>query len=269
MAKAQTPSAAGPSSTPAVTPAALPAPAGAAAGRPATCSIPPGMARFDRSLPRLAARIVAGKPIRIVAIGSSSTFGAGASTPAASYPSQLEIELHKHFPGHAITVINRGVNGEEVPDMLARFASGVIAEKPDLVIWQVGTNSVLRDHPLQPHVSLLHGGIEQIKATGADIVLVDPQFAPRVIAKANAAAMVELIATIAKEEKVPLFQRFVLMRHWYEVDRLPFDAFLSPDELHMNDWSYACVARLLAAAIAEAAQRPTETASAPAPRASR
>ena len=32
--------------------------------------------------------------------------------------------------------------------MLARLQADVIDEKPDLVIWQLGTNSVLRDHPL-------------------------------------------------------------------------------------------------------------------------
>ena len=32
--------------------------------------------------------------------------------------------------------------------MLARFDRDVFAEKPDLVMWQVGSNSVLRDHPL-------------------------------------------------------------------------------------------------------------------------
>jgi hypothetical protein len=46
------------------------------------------------------------------------------------------------------------------------------------------------------------------------------------------------------------------MRHWREVADIPFQAFLSPDELHMNDWSYACVAKLLAGAIADAATRP-------------
>ena len=46
-----------------------------------------------------------------------------------------------------ITVLNRGVNGEETDNMMARFASGVIAAHPQLVLWQVGTNSVLRDRP--------------------------------------------------------------------------------------------------------------------------
>ena len=37
--------------------------------------------------------------------------------------------------------------------MLARLDSAVIAEKPDLVLWQVGTNSVLRDKALLPHAT--------------------------------------------------------------------------------------------------------------------
>ena len=48
------------------------------------------------------------------------------------------------------------------------------------------------------------------------------------------------------------------MRRWREIHNIPFEAFLSPDGLHMNDWSYACIAKCLAAAIAEAATRPTE-----------
>ena len=52
------------------------------------------------------------------------------------------------------------------------------------------------------------------------------------------------------------------MRNWHDVQHLSFDAFVSPDQLHMNDWSYACVAKLLAAAIAEAATRPVASAAA-------
>jgi acyl-CoA thioesterase-1 len=45
---------------------------------------------------------------------------------------------------------------------------------------------------------------------------------------------------------------------------MPFDVFLSPDELHMNDFSYACIARGLGSAITEALTRPVATASRPA-----
>jgi acyl-CoA thioesterase-1 len=87
----------------------------------------------------VAQRLADVESVKIIAIGSSSTAGAGASSRAFSYPSRLEVELRTRFPRASITVINRGVGGEEAPQMLARFARGVIAEKPDLVLWQVGS----------------------------------------------------------------------------------------------------------------------------------
>jgi lysophospholipase L1-like esterase len=206
-------------------------------------------------------RLAHGQPLTIVAIGSSSTAGAGASSPDATYPSRLAVELRARFPGREITVLNRGVNGEETNNMMARFAADVLAAHPQLVLWQIGTNSVLRDHPLNPHAVQLHDGIEQLKEAGADVVLIDPQFAPAVLAKAETQGMVEQIALAAKEENVDLFQRFAVMRDWHDVQRLSFDIFVSPDHLHMNDWGYACVAKLLGGAIAEAATRPIAAAS--------
>jgi acyl-CoA thioesterase I len=255
--------AAAPVSVPLVAPVALPPTTPAPIAAAPKCNALADQARLDRPLPRTAIRLAGGQPIKIVAIGSSSTYGAGASSPAASYPSQLQIELRKHFPGQEFTVLNRGVNGEEAVDMLTRFETQVIAEQPHLVLWQVGTNSVLRDRPLDARGTLLHEGIARLKAIRADIVLIDPQFAPKVIAKPTADAMVALLAKVANEEKVDLFHRFDMMHRWYEAEHLPFDAFVSADGLHMNDWSYSCLAKSLGVAIAEAATRPTETASAP------
>jgi lysophospholipase L1-like esterase len=221
------------------------------------CRAPANVAKLDAPLARFARRLADHEPIKIVAIGSSSTAGAGASTPDASYPSRLAIELKQQFPDRDITVLNRGVNGDETTDMLARFETGVIAERPDLVLWQVGSNSVLRDRPLGPAETQIHEGVEQLKAIGADVVLIDPQFAPKVITKHDAEGMVALIATEAKRTNVGLFRRFAVMRHWREVEGLPFETFVSADELHMNDWSYACVAKVLAGSIVEAATRST------------
>ena len=235
------------------------------AGPPAACNVTLDHVRLDLPLVHTARVLASGKPLKIVALGSSSTYGAGASTSAASYPSRLADELARRFPGHEITILNRGVNGNEAADMLARLDTAVIAEKPDLVLWQVGTNSVLRDKPLQPHAPLLHEGLARMKATGADVVLIDPQYAPRVISKPMCEGMVSLIATTAKAEHVGVFHRFELMRRWRETEQLPFETFVSTDGLHMNDWSYACLAKALGVAIAEAATRPTATAIGPHP----
>ncbi len=243
--------------------AGLALPLSARAQTPApTCDAPLDLIRLANPLSRLAHKLTTRDPITIVAIGSSSTGGAGASSPAASYPARLAVELKQHFPNHAFTVLNRGVNGEEIGDMLKRFDSAVVAAKPDLVLWQLGTNSVIRDHMLSAHDSSIRDGLKMIRAIGADVVLIDPQFAPKVVAKPDAARMVELIATTAKQEDVDLFRRFDVMKRWVEVDHMAFEMFVSPDGLHMNDWSYACMAKGLGLAIAEAAQRPMMSATA-------
>ncbi len=229
----------------------------------AACSAPAELARFDRPLLHTMRRLESGKPLIIVAIGSSSTAGAGATSTAATYPSQLARELKARFPDSDVTVLNRGVNGEETDDMMARFTNDVFAARPQLVLWQVGTNSVLRDHPLGSHSIELHNGIEELKAvTDADVVLIDPQYAPKVLAKSETPGMVEQIALAAKEENVDLFRRFEVMRDWHDLAHLSFGVFVSPDMLHMNDWGYACWAKLIGVAIADAASRPIAAASA-------
>jgi len=219
------------------------------------CGAPKELTLLSQPLPRTAERLAHHQPLTIVAIGSSSTFGAGASSRDKSYPSQLQLDLQARFPQSAITVINRGVNGEEAREMLARFGEGVIKQHPDLVLWQVGTNSVLRDRDIKPTTLLILQGTQQLKALGIDVVMIDPQYAPKVLAKPDAEDMVRLISTVAKQADVDLIRRFAIMRYWYEHDHMSFADFVSPDKLHMNDWSYACLAKLIGGSISEAAQR--------------
>jgi lysophospholipase L1-like esterase len=208
---------------------------------------------------RTASRLDRGLPVTIVAVGSSSTAGAGASSSAASYPARLEALLKERFPAASVRVLNRGVNGEEAVNMLARFDQDVITAKPDLVLWQVGTNAILRNPVVTGQASLIRQGIERLKATAADILLIDPQYAPMVIARPQAQRMVDLIGFEAHEEGAGVLRRFALMRGWHEVRHMPFGDFVSPDGLHMNDWGYDCIARQLANAIGEAVAKPAVT----------
>jgi len=224
------------------------------------CNAPEDVTRLMNPLARTGRKLAAGEPVKIVAIGSSSTAGAGASAPNKTYPARLAVELAERFPAQPIEVINQGVNGEDAGDMVARLDTGVLSERPDLILWQVGANAVLRDLAIPNVRSDILEGLRRMKASGADVVLIDPQFAPKVLAKKEADAMVDLLATTAKAQNVDLFRRFAVMRHWRQVAHLPFEVFISPDELHMNDWSYGCLAKLLAGAIAEAATRTTLTA---------
>ena len=145
-----------------------------------------------------------GLPIKIVAIGSSSTYGAGASSAPASYPSRLEAELKARLPGLPITVLNKGIGGEEAAQMVARFDADVLDESPDLVVWQVGSNSVLLNHPAPG--TIIHQGVERLKASGTEVVLMNPQYAPKIIAKPDAEHAVDVIGDRAFE--VGLVDRF-------------------------------------------------------------
>jgi acyl-CoA thioesterase I len=227
---------------------------------PPACAAPPEVTRLDHALQRTARRLAAGESLTIVAIGSSSTAGAFASSPAASYPSRLAVELGERFPGRVIRVVNQGANGEDAREMVARFKESVIAENPDLVLWQVGTNALLLDRPLRPAGAIIREGLSALKAAALDVVLIDPQFAPGLLAKPDIGDLMDLYGAIAKQDNVGVFHRFEVMRYWREVAGIPFDVFLSPDQLHMNDWSYGCLAKLLAGAIVEAATRSTLTA---------
>jgi len=115
---------------------------------------------------------------------------------------------------------------------------------------------------LQQHAEQMQQGIDELKASGADVVLIDLQYSPKVIEASETPDMVDQIATISKEKNIDLFHRFAQMRDWHETQHLPFEAFVSPDGLHMNDWGYACWAKIMSSAIAEAATRPVASAAA-------
>ena len=228
---------------------AAPADPLASAGPP-SCGTPPVLSAIDAVLGRTGARIQAGKAVTIVAMGSSSTEGIGASAPAMSYPSRLEQELKERFPGIEINVINHGVGGQDVPEELSRLERDVIAEHPDLVIWQVGTNAVLRRDDLSADEQLIRRGVGIIKEHGSDVVLMDLQYAPRVLARPAWAEMERLIAEIVRQTHVGLFRRFEIMQEWDHTQQLAPAPMIGRDGLHMTDVSYACLANQLAEALA-------------------
>ncbi|MFB6446650.1 SGNH/GDSL hydrolase family protein [Bradyrhizobium tunisiense] len=212
------------------------------------CLPPKGGAKAMGTLPHVAGKLAAGQPVVIVAFGSSSTQGFGASSPEFNYPNRLAAQLRRHYPSADITVVNAGVGGEDAPEMMKRLQTQVIDTHPDLVIWQVGTNAVLRNLDPGETAKLVEDGISRIQAAGGtDIVLVDPQYSPAVNQrKESAGKMIKLLGNVAELRKVGIFPRFEVMRDWHENQSIPVESFVIADGLHMNDWGYACFAQLLA-----------------------
>jgi lysophospholipase L1-like esterase len=210
------------------------------------CLPPKGGVQSLGSLPHVASKLASGQPVVIVAFGSSSTSGYGATSPEFTYPNRLAAQLHRQYPTADITVINRGKGGEDAPEMMKRLQVAVLDMKPDLVIWQVGTNAVLRNLDPAETAGEVEDGVARIQAAGADVVLVDPQYSPKVTERAESASqMVKLLGKVARLRHVGFFPRFEVMREWHEKQALPIDDFVIADGLHMTDWGYACFAQLL------------------------
>jgi lysophospholipase L1-like esterase len=188
------------------------------------------------------------KQLRIVAIGSSSTQGYGAA-PGNSYPAQVMKRLGETLKGVEIVVFNRGIGGQDTDAMADRIERDVIAEKPDLVIFQAGTNAALRRVPVERFTRRLDLAIERARAGGADVVLMDLQYAPAVISLPDEEAYVGAMRDAARRHGIGLFQRFNITRSWYDKDNMTWSDFMTADGLHLNDFGQKCVGKLLAKAV--------------------
>lgn len=209
------------------------------------CSTPQELVALDAPLPRTRQKLREGGSLTIVALGSSSTEGAGATRPQNAYPSRLAAMMQADHPAIHIRIVNRGVGGETGLAMEDRIERDVLPEKPDLVIWQVGTNSVLHDEDPEIEIGAIRRGIARIEAAGSDVMLMDLQYAPAVLLHPRYRDMLHGLAATAHSADVPLFHRFAMMRHWTDDGLMPLRQMLSGDRLHMTDASYDCLAREL------------------------
>jgi lysophospholipase L1-like esterase len=236
---------------------ALLAATGLAATRAAAaeCVTRPERLDLGIALPKTRAAIERRKAVEIVALGSSSTMGYGASTALRTYPAELLRILSQDLRGVKVIVHNKGIGGQDVNSMLERLDRDVFAEAPDLVIWQLGTNAALRRYKIDSFRRLLDEGVDRLKARGIEVVLMTPQYAPAVLALPNEEEYLEAIATVAREKGVGLFDRFGIMKDWFEKEHMAYSEFLVRDGLHLNDFGYQCIGRLMAQAIEQAVRK--------------
>jgi hypothetical protein len=224
--------------------------------------VPARIIELRYPLQRFGAALHGRGPVRIVAMGSSSTAGREDVVP---YPARLEMYLRRQyleaFPKIRIDVLNRGRGGEEAGDELKRFATDVFADDPPMVIWQVGTNAVFHkeEYDVDEVAKKIAEGLTELRRRAMDVVLMDPQYVTAMLTDDRAQLsekMVSLIHAAAEHAEVNLFQRWALMRHWHVHDNVSFDQLLDPtdgDKLHQSDWSTLQISKALFTAITNAA----------------
>ncbi len=195
----------------------------------------------------------------MVALGSSSTAGWHSTDIGHSYPAILQAELSAALPQAHIAVINRGIGGQDAAEMMLRLERDVIAVQPTLVIFQVGANGAMRGANPEEFHRVVAAGVRRLQASRADVVLMDNQRAPRIIASPDHIRIDQALADVAAQSGAGLFARGTLMDRWQR-DGHPYSEFVSDDGVHHNDLGYRCVAKALAGAIVEGLNAPTVTA---------
>ncbi len=187
------------------------------------------------------------KHLRILAIGSSSTWGSGASSLKRNYPSRLEVILSRVWKGVELEIVNRGVGGEVASQTAARLLDEINLIKPDLILWQVGANDGTRGVPVEKFETTVRQTIAEVRRNKIDLVLVGLQYTPKYERNEHYGKIRKSLQTIARSEKVLLVRRYSAMEFIARTKaNLPM---LSKDNFHLNDLGYQCMAEHIAQAV--------------------
>jgi acyl-CoA thioesterase-1 len=147
---------------------------------------------------------VNGEPVKLAFLGDSLAAGYGVS-PAQAIPAQLEAALRKQ--GRNVTVINHGVSGDTMAGGLGRI-DWMLADKPDIVIVELGANDALRATDPASTERNLDAIITKLKEAGVTVWLAG-MLAPRNYGPEYAQQFDGLYKRLADKHGVALYPFFL------------------------------------------------------------
>ena len=191
---------------------------------------------------------VAEKQLSILVVGTGSSQLGGAAQNA--YPARLQAALIRQLPGVAVTVATDVAQKRTAADMVTALPPALKATRPDLVLWQTATVDAIQAVDPERFSDALDKGVKLARGAGADVIFINPQYSPRTELVIALGTYVENMRWVAVREEVPVFDRFNLMKAWYE--RGTFDLYSATKKLDMAGLVHDCIGRLLADLVIEA-----------------
>lgn len=210
------------------------------------CATPESDTYVGFGLPRLAAKLQAREPSTVLVLGTASSLDYGAEASAKAYPTRLLNEIRKLRAVAPITVVNKSVRGETAAMVLQRLEQEIAANKPDVVIWQTGSIDAVRQVGPDEFGTVIDKGIAKLHKRDVDVVLITPQYMPKMSAVTNFQPYVGYMQQVAQSRKVLLFDRFEIMRAWADGGRVDLDPTGKEAQMQLIDKVHGCVAALLA-----------------------
>ena len=217
------------------------------------CEVPADLlSPGDGALDKVAAAVRNDKKLDVLVVGSTSSSLAGPEGAAAAYPARLEVNLREKLPGVAVTVttsVQPKRTAEEVADTLQAL---VAEQKPSLLIWQTGTVDAMRAIHPDDFRNAIDDGVTAVKGAGADVMLINLQYSPRLESMLPTAPYLDNIRAVAQQQDVPLFDRYSIMHNWNETGE--FDLSNSSRSFALARGVHDCLGRALANLVIAAAK---------------
>ena len=200
----------------------------------------------ESPLPNVAAALASRKTIKILSIGASPA--AGRRTIKGGYTSLIEQILERAIKGLDVVMINRGVSGELAANAAIRIRTEVALNKPDLVLWQVGTNDALAYVPVPQIDATVVDTLGWLRRHQVDAILVGLQYFEGMARNPHYIAVRDDLRKIAAREKTIIVRRDEAMQM---INLAKTEGGIPlPDEFEQTEAGYTCLAQYVARAIA-------------------
>ena len=194
-----------------------------AADEPAAdpCEVPERILSIDASLPRALGRVQRGGALPILVVNTAKP---GSGRSETSYPAVMEKELSARLPGGKVSVAVRNNPGATTQEMLPALDSALAAERPALLVWQVGTVDAMRNIGPDSFGEAVSAGIAMAHRRGADVVVMDMQYSPQTTQLITFQPYLDYVEWVTQNNDVLHFPRYEMMHHWFEEGRVGFTA---------------------------------------------
>jgi hypothetical protein len=236
------------------------APVGAS-GPDGECPVPESFSAFEPPLPKTVEAFAAGSEVVVVTLGGASSLGTAAGGVGLAWPARMGAALAARFPAARVKVVNLAAARQTAQEAAARLARDVLPLRPALVIWETGTIEAVRGTAVDEFRDTLQAGIDELRAGGAEVVLMNAQFSRDTDAIIRFEPYLGAMRELADVNDVPLFHRHGIMRYWAETGALDLRASAGAKRRPLAAKLYDCIGRAMADFVAREGSGPAAAAS--------
>lgn len=223
---------------------------------PVSCPVPEEAALRDIALPHASAEVTTRQRLDVLVLGGADMLGRAAEGEAFSTPARLEARLRAALPGLDVHIATHAAPRRSASAALGGLEADLARTGPTLVIWSAGTVEAGRGTDIDDLADTLQTGIGRIRAAGADVIMMNLQYAPSIARIVDLEPYRDAVRRIGGANEVPVLDRYEMMRGWSDSGLLDLDVTEPQARVQVARVLFDCVAAALADPILAAFRAP-------------